>query len=166
MTQGVDLPIATVGIFAKPTKSVGRYQQQVGRILRNHPDKEKALIVDCVGSSNLGLCTAPSLIGINVDKVPKRKQDELIGDLMNMPDLVEELSDIPLSWIRNEKIVNLWAKENNYNTDKVNYFQLPDGKMVVSLPERAKIVLPPPDMLGFMNATQIKGLAKIIIIGD
>lgn len=160
MTQGVDLPIATVGIFAKPTKSVGRYQQQVGRILRTHPNKEKALIVDCIGSSNLGLCTAPSLIGINIDKVPERKQDEVEGDLMEMMDLVEELSDVPTSWIRNTKLVDLWAKQNQYKTNNVNFFQMPDGRMVVSLPERAKIVLPAPDMLGNVDATQIKGLSR------
>ena len=160
MTQGVDLPISTVGIFAKPTKSVGRYQQQVGRILRNHPDKEKALIVDCVGSSSLGLCTAPSLIGINVDKVPENKQKDIEGDLMDMIDLVEQLSDTPTSWIKNTRHVELWAKENKYKTKNVNYFQMPDGRMVVSLPERAKIVLPAPDMLGNVDATEIKGLAR------
>lgn len=159
MTQGVDLPIAAVGIFAKPTKSVGRYQQQVGRILRNHKDKEKALIVDCIGSSSLGLCTAPSLIGINIDKVPEKKQEELEGDLMDMIELVEVLSDVPTSWIRNSKIVDLWAKENKYKTNKVNYFQMPDGRMIVSLPERAKITIPAPDMLGKVDATRIKGLA-------
>lgn len=160
MTQGVDLPIATVGIFAKPTKSVGRYQQQVGRILRTHPEKEKALIVDCIGSSNLGLCTAPNIIGINLEKVPEKKLDELEGDLMEMIELAEELSDIPSSWIRNSKQVDLWAKENDYKTDKVNYFQMPDGRMIVSLPERAKIIIPAPDMLGNVDATQIMGLAQ------
>lgn len=159
MTQGVDLPISEVGIFAKPTKSVGRYQQQVGRILRKHPNKDRALIVDCVGTSSLGLCTAPNLIGINVDKIPEGKQEELEGDLMEMPELAELLSDTPMSWIKNEKIVDLWAKENNYDTGKVNFFQLPDGKMVVSLPERAKITIPPPDMLGMVDATGITGLA-------
>lgn len=163
MTQGVDLPISEVGIFAKPTKSVGRYQQQVGRILRTHPNKEKALIVDCVGTSNLGLCTAPNLIGIDLAKVHENKRDELVGDLMDMPELVEMLSDIPMSWVRNEKVVNLWAKENDYNTDKVNYFQLPDGRMVVSLPERAKITLPPPDMLGQIDAREIKGMSPDLL---
>ena len=160
MTQGVDLPISTVGIFAKPTKSVGRYQQQVGRILRKHPDKDKALIVDCIGSSSLGLCTAPSIVGINIDKVPENKQNEIEGDLMEMADLVEVLSDTPMSWIKNTKIVDLWAKENKYKTQRVNYFQMPDGRMVVSLPERAKIVIPPPDILGNVDATEIKGLTK------
>ncbi len=163
MTQGVDLPISEVGIFAKPTKSVGRYQQQVGRILRTHPNKKKALIVDCVGVNSLGLCTAPSLIGINLDKVHENKRDELVGDLMDMPELVEMLSDIPMSWIRNEKVVNLWAKENDYDTDKVNYFQLPDGRMVVSLPERAKITLPAPNMLGKIDAREIKGMSPDLL---
>ena len=163
MTQGVDLPISTVGIFAKPTKSVGRYQQQVGRILRTHGDKEKALIVDCIGSSNLGLCTAPSLIGINIDKVPERKQADVEGDLMDMIELVEELSDVPTSWIRNSKLVDLWAKDNKYKTNSINFFQMPDGRMVVTLPERAKITLPPPDMLGNIDATQIKGLSKDLL---
>ena len=159
MTQGVDLPISEVGIFAKPTKSVGRYQQQVGRILRKYPNKKKALIVDCIGSSSLGLCTAPSLIGIDMNKVPESKQDEVEGDLLDMIDLVDILSDVPTSWIRNSKIVDLWAKDNKYKTNRVNYFQMPDGRMIVSLPERAKIVIPPQDMLGNVDATRIEGLA-------
>ena len=163
MTQGVDLPIATVGIFAKPTKSIGRYQQQVGRILRKHPLKDKALIVDCIGSSSLGLCTAPNLIGIDINKVPENKRDDIQGDLMDMIDLVEILSDVPQSWIRNHKIVDLWAKENNYETNKVNFFQMSDGRMIVNLPQRAKIILPQPDMLGKVDAREIKGIAKDFI---
>lgn len=159
MTQGVDLPISEVGIFAKPTKSVGRYQQQVGRILRKHPNKERALIVDCIGSSNLGLCTAPSIVGINMDKLPESKHDEVEGDVMDMIELVDMLSDTPTSWIRNTKVVDLWAKENKYKTKKVNYFQMPDGRMVVSLPERATVTIPPQDMLGKVDATKIKGLS-------
>ena len=132
----------------------------MGRILRTHPEKDKALIVDCIGSSNLGLCTAPNIIGINLEKVPEKKLEELEGDLMEMIELAEELSDIPSSWIRNSKQVDLWAKENDYKTDKVNYFQMPDGRMIVSLPERAKIIIPAPDMLGNVDATQIIGLAQ------
>ena len=91
-------------------------------------------------------------------KCLKTSKKDIEGDLMDMIDLVEQLSDTPTSWIKNTKHVELWAKENKYKTKNVNYFQMPDGRMVVSLPERAKIVLPAPDMLGKVDA-EIKGLA-------
>jgi superfamily II DNA or RNA helicase len=49
--KGWDAPIASCLIQAAPTKSVMRYVQQVGRILRTHPDKDKAIILDHAGNT-------------------------------------------------------------------------------------------------------------------
>lgn len=51
------------------------------------------------------------------------------------------------SLIRNIEIVNLWAKEQSYNTHGVNYFKMPNGNMVVSIPKK-KIDIPAQDELG------------------
>ncbi len=49
--KGWDAPITSCAILAAPTKSVMRYVQQVGRILRTHPGKDKSLILDHAGNT-------------------------------------------------------------------------------------------------------------------
>lgn len=49
--KGWDAPIASCLIQAAPTKSIMRYVQQVGRILRTHPGKDKAIILDHAGNT-------------------------------------------------------------------------------------------------------------------
>ena len=48
--EGVDLPGAHVGIFLRPTQSLGLYLQQIGRILRPCDGKTHALLLDHVGN--------------------------------------------------------------------------------------------------------------------
>ena len=102
-------------------------------------------LVETTGRANL--CTAPTLIGIDLNGVPASKQDEIQGDLFELPDIVAKKADCPSAWIRNIEIVNLWAKEQSYNTHGVNYFKMPNGNMVVSIPKK-KIVIPAQDELG------------------
>lgn len=105
-------------------------------------------MIDLVGTTGrANLCTAPSLLGIDLNTVPASKQDEIQGDLFDLPELITKKADCPSSWIRNIEIVNIWAKEQSYNTHGVNYFKMPNGNMVVSLPRR-KIVIPAQDELG------------------
>lgn len=52
--EGIDIPDASVAIMLRPTKSVGLYLQQVGRVLRPHPGKDEAIILDHVGNNELG----------------------------------------------------------------------------------------------------------------
>ena len=68
--------------------------------------------------------------------------------MFELPILAAKLSDCPESWIKNIELVNLWAKEMKYNTHGVNYFKMPDGEMVCSLPEGKRIRIPTPDALG------------------
>lgn len=147
-TEGTDMPLVETVMIARPTSNSSLYTQMVGRGLRLYPGKEKLTLIDLVGTTGrTNLCTAPSLLGIDLNTVPASKQDEIIGDLFELPDLITKKSDCPASWIRNVEIVNLWAKEQEYNTHGVNYFKMPNGDMVVSIPKK-KIRIPAQDELG------------------
>jgi DNA repair protein RadD len=50
-SEGVDLPGCHVGIFLRPTASLGLYLQQCGRILRPAPGKTHAIIFDHVNNA-------------------------------------------------------------------------------------------------------------------
>ena len=74
-TEGTDIPLVETVIIARPTKSDSLYAQMVGRGLRLHPDKERLILIDCVGvTGTANLCTAPSLLGISMENVPKNKK--------------------------------------------------------------------------------------------
>ena len=49
LVEGTDVPFATTAILLRKTKSLALFLQAVGRVLRPHPDKAKAIILDCVG---------------------------------------------------------------------------------------------------------------------
>ena len=124
----------------------------VGRGLRLHPDKERLVLIDCVGvTGKASLCTAPSLLGIDMSNVPAKKADEVQGPLFELPEKAVMASDTPESWIRNIQIVDLWAKGMSYNLHGVNYFKMPDGRMVVSLPNNKRFTIPAPDKLGMVT---------------
>lgn len=147
-TEGTDMPLVETVMIARPTSNSSLYTQMVGRGLRLYPGKEKLTLIDLVGTTGrANLCTAPSLLGIDLNTVPASKQDEIIGDLFELPDLITKKSDCPANWIRNVEIVNLWAKEQEYNTHGVNYFKMPNGDMVVSIPKK-RIRIPAQDELG------------------
>lgn len=148
-TEGTDIPRVETVIIARPTQSDALYTQMVGRGLRLYPWKERLVLIDCVGvTGKASLCTAPSLLGISMDDVPARKADEVQGMLFELPIKAASASDCPESWVKNVEIVDLWARGQQYNTHDVNYFKMPDGSMVVSLPEKTKLVIPCPDSLG------------------
>lgn len=148
-TEGTDMPLVETVIIARPTQSESLYSQMVGRGLRLHPDKEKLILIDCVGvTGKASLCTAPSLLGIDLKNIPAKKADEVQGPLFELPMKAVAASDCPESWIKNVEIVNLWAKGMSYNLHGVNYFQMPDGRLVCSLPNNKRITIPAPDSLG------------------
>lgn len=151
-TEGTDIPRVETVIVARPTQSEALYAQMVGRGLRLYPGKERLVLIDCVGvTGRKSLCTAPSLLGLDVSNVPPRKRDELQGDLFELPVKAAAASDVPESWIRNVEIVDLWAREQSYQTHDVNWFKMPDGSLVLSLPEKRKMVIPCPDALGMVT---------------
>jgi DNA repair protein RadD len=50
LTQGVDLPMASCGILARPTRSYVLYRQMVGRLKRPWPGKTDCLLLDHAGA--------------------------------------------------------------------------------------------------------------------
>lgn len=148
-TEGTDMPLVETVIIARPTQSESLYSQMVGRGLRLHPDKKKLILIDCVGiTGRASLCTAPSLLGIDMSNVPARKMEEMEGPIFELPIKAAAAMDCPESWIRNIQIVDLWAKGMSYNLHNVNYFKMPDGRLVCSLLEGKRITIPCPDQLG------------------
>src|SRR5690606_28209011 len=51
VSEGTDIPIVGAAIFLRPTRSLGMYLQQGGRVLRPYEGKECAYILDHVGNS-------------------------------------------------------------------------------------------------------------------
>ena len=74
--------------------------------------------------------------------------EEIQGPIFELPEKAAAASDSPESWIKNVQIVDLWAKGMSYNLHDVNYFKMPDGSLVCSLPNRRNLVIPCPDQLG------------------
>lgn len=147
-TEGTDMPLVETVMIARPTSNSSLYTQMVGRGLRLYPGKEKLTLIDLVGTTGrANLCTAPTLLGIDMENVPKYKQDEIQGDLFDLPDLIQKIADVPESWIKNIEYVNLWAKGQTYNTHNVNWFKMPNGDLVLTLKNK-RLVIPAQDELG------------------
>jgi superfamily II DNA or RNA helicase len=64
LTEGWDEPSVSAVLMCRPTKSEGLYIQMCGRVLRPHPGKDDALILDVTGgASAIGLVTISTLLG-------------------------------------------------------------------------------------------------------
>ena len=151
-TEGTDIPRVETVIIARPTQSEALYAQMVGRGLRLYPGKQKLMLIDCVGvTGKASLCTAPSLLGLDMENVPRRKAQEIEGDLFDLPLKIDAASDVPESWVKNIHIVDLWAQEQKYQLHDVNWFKMPDGSLVCSLADKKYISIPCPDALGMVN---------------
>ena len=53
LTVGFDYPELEVVVIARPTRSLTLYYQMLGRCVRPHPSKDKAMIVDMCGNYNI-----------------------------------------------------------------------------------------------------------------
>ena len=145
-TEGTDLPNVQTVIMARPTKNISLYLQCVGRGTRLYPGKEYLTLIDCVGAGDkVDMCTAASLLGLDINDVPPDRRREITGNLFDLPGIINSLEDCPEVWIKNVQYVDLWAKRNDYDTHGVNYFRLPDGSLLLSEP---RILLPAEDSLG------------------
>lgn len=146
-TEGTDMPLVETVMIARPTSNSSLYTQMVGRGLRLHPNKEKLILIDLVGTTGrANLCTAPSLIGIDISNIPENKKKEIQGDLFSIPEIIERESDCPESWIKNIKYIDLWAKEQEYNLHNINFFKMPNGDLVLNL-KRKRIIIKAPNEL-------------------
>lgn len=161
-TEGTDIPCIETIIWARPTQSNTLYIQGVCRGARLFPGKESMLLIDCVSaSSNCSLCTAPTLIGLDIDDVINKSKIQ--GDLFEIPDFIEEELDTPGQWIKNVKTFDLWARKRRHKTHGVNYFKYADGRMNVSLPNRKWIEISTPDSLSRCYITASGGYKSDIM---
>jgi len=148
-TEGTDLPNTRTVIIARPTKSAALYTQMVGRGTRLAEGKDHCLLVDCVGVSNMPLCTAPTLLGLDLDGVPEKYRHEIEGDLLaDLPAKLEQKADTPESWVENVKIVDLWARAQGYILHDINFQKRPDGTLWLSLPEHQGLWITALDLRG------------------
>lgn len=77
LTEGYNDPEIECGLMARPTQSKGLYMQCMGRILRRHPKKKLAHILDAVGAhEEHGLVMAPRL---SKAPTPQEEKDEEDG---------------------------------------------------------------------------------------
>lgn len=75
ISEGFDLPVVTVAILLRATQSLGLHLQQVGRVLRAHPDKSQAIILDHVGNCmRHGLAEEPREWSLEGAKARKAKE--------------------------------------------------------------------------------------------
>ena len=68
--------------------------------------------------------------------------------MFELPELITKAADCPQSWIRNTEIVDLWAKEQTYNLHNMNWFQMPEGDLILSLSDNRRLRIPCQDELG------------------
>ena len=60
VSEGWDLPALDAAILARPTKSLGLHIQQIGRVMRAHPGKSQAVVLDHAGNHHRhGMVTDP-----------------------------------------------------------------------------------------------------------
>lgn len=161
-TEGTDLPCIETIIMARPTKSQSLYVQCIGRGTRLFPGKDKLTLIDCVGvTGRHSLCSAATLLGVDTSSVSD--ESVLEGDIFSLPEKAIAASDCPESWIKNVKVVELFAKERGYFTHNVNYFKMPDGTMIMKLPDKKWFRLTPINKLGYTNLLSSDGRKKIDI---
>lgn len=73
LTEGWDMPACGVMILARPTRSLTRWIQMAGRVLRPYPGKERAIILDHSGSAaRLGYPTDDLPLELD-DGTPKKQ---------------------------------------------------------------------------------------------
>ncbi len=130
-TEGTDMPLIETIIIARPTKNPSLYTQMVGRGLRKYTGKQYLTLIDCVGvTEKHDICTAPTLMGLDMENVPKSRLDKIEGLLTEMPSIVDSALDCPENWILNIKAVELFAREQKVNLRTINWTKKANGDLV------------------------------------
>ena len=130
-TEGTDIPLIETVIIARPTKNQSLYAQMVGRGLRKYPGKDCLRLIDLVGvTDDLDICTAPSLLGLDMTGVPKSRAYDVEGMLTDLKKVVDDAADCPENWVVNVKAVKLFAKQEGVDTFNINWTKKPNGDLV------------------------------------
>ncbi|MBP5177759.1 MAG: DEAD/DEAH box helicase, partial [Clostridia bacterium] len=130
-TEGTDMPLIETIIVARPTQNASLYTQMVGRGLRKYPGKRYLTLIDLVGVSEMDVCTAPTLMGLDMEDVPEGRRLEASGAMLTaMESVIEKLSDCPENWVLNVERVRLFANSFDADAHDVNWTKKADGSLV------------------------------------
>lgn len=148
--EGTDLPLIETVMIARPTSNASLYTQMVGRGLRLSEGKRYLTLIDCVGVSGRNkLCTAPSLLGIDMTAIPNSKVNKVEGMLMQMERKIESILDCsPDAWILNAQKIDVFAEDNQINMHNVNWKPRYDGSFLCSLDNAQKLIIESVNELG------------------
>lgn len=91
VSEGTDIPMVTAAILLRPTASYSLAMQQMGRVLRTAPGKEKAVILDHAGNVRRhGLPTEPMEWTLT-DRPKRARQQEWIAASKPCPECAAEV---------------------------------------------------------------------------
>lgn len=148
-TEGTDLPLIETIIIARPTKNSGLYAQMAGRGLRLYEGKSYLTLIDCVGvSESLDICTAPTLMGLDMKDVPLYRVKRVEGMLTDMPEIVEDARESPVVWVKNVNILREFERGQGVNLHRVNWTKKSNGDLVYQLSCGDRIGVKAMDELG------------------
>lgn len=130
-TEGTDMPFVETIIIARPTQNASLYTQMVGRGLRKADGKDFLTLIDCVGvTEDLELCTAPTLMGLDLSEIPERQKSKIQGKLTEMASIVEKAGDCPENWILNASAVRLFETQQRVSVHRINWSKKANGDFV------------------------------------
>jgi DNA repair protein RadD len=90
VTEGWDLPELECVVLARPVGSYRLYIQMCGRVMRTHPGKSRAVLIDCYGAYNR--FGNPE---VDVDfTAPLREYETVEGDRVRKPGGARQASDV------------------------------------------------------------------------
>lgn len=126
-SEGFDCPDIEFIQLARPTRSLVKYLQQVGRGLRPTENKEECIILDNVGMySRFGLPNArrhwkQHFLGRKVDEEPQKVVSKGTGR-SRFVDLSEGTEDMELIQDINEEQADVLTEESNVTSSAINDF--------------------------------------------
>ena len=147
-TEGTDIPLIETVIIARPTSNLALYTQMVGRGLRLYDGKKTLKLIDCVGVSDMDICSAPNLLGLRTDNIPKNRRKHLQGNLMQMPTTIMHQTDNVLSWTINAKTVNIFAHSAGIDMCDVDWILRPNGDLVRPFKDKMSYIVTAMDEIG------------------
>ena len=148
-TEGTDIPLIETIIIARPTQNASLYTQMVGRGLRKYEGKDELTLIDCVGiSEKLDICTAPSLLGLDVSDVPANRQDKIEGRLSDMRKIIDYQSDNPATWKLSVQTIYLFAQNHGVDIHNVKWTKMCDGHLVYQFTDGNRIGIQKVNELG------------------
>lgn len=154
LTEGTDLPMVRTVIMCRPTRNVSLFTQVVGRGLRLYEGKKELLLIDCAGTSDLPLCTAPVLFGLDPEKTRHVAKDgKLLTEIEREVKEEERKEAYKGAWKINLKLIQMFEEDGGYDTKDVNYVICANGSMVCSIGDGKRITVAPEDLTGHTSVT-------------